>query len=72
MLLALSGDELLSAVDVTGCTREDSIGHDVYSERGHVGRPDDAADGKRGTKLIATFTGSLPFSEAGCRRDRYF
>jgi hypothetical protein len=26
----------------------------VYGERGDVGRPDDAPDGKRGAKLIAT------------------
>jgi len=26
----LSGDELLPAVDVVGCTRKGSVGHDVY------------------------------------------
>src|SRR5215470_8196861 len=51
MLLSLSGNELLPAVDVIGCAREGGVGHDVYSERGHVGRPDDASDGKRGAKL---------------------
>ena len=51
--LFASGDELLPAVDVVGCAREGRVGHDVYGERGDVGRPDDAPDGKRGAKLIA-------------------
>ena len=49
----LSGDELLPAVDVVGRAREGRVGHDVYGERGDVGRSDDAPDGKRGAKLIA-------------------
>src|SRR3989442_16030564 len=54
MLASLAtGDELLPAVDVVGRAREGSVGHDVYGERGDVGRSDDAPDGKRGTKLIA-------------------
>src|SRR5215472_14576163 len=54
-LLSLSGDELLSAVDVVGCAREGGIGHNVYGERSHVCRSDHASDGKRGAKLVATF-----------------
>ena len=49
----LAADELLPAVDVVGRAREGRVGHDVYGERGDVGRPDDAPDGKRGAKLIA-------------------
>jgi hypothetical protein len=47
------GDELLPAVYVIGCAREGCVGHDVYGERGHISRPDDAPDGKRCAKLIA-------------------
>jgi hypothetical protein len=39
---------------IVGRAREGRVGHDVYGERGDVGRPDDAPDGKRGAKLIAT------------------
>jgi hypothetical protein len=45
MLLSLAGDQLLAAVDIIGCTREGSIDHDVYGERGGDGRADDAPDG---------------------------
>src|SRR5690348_14026395 len=45
--------ELLTAVDVEGGTGNRCVGHDVYSERGHVRWSDDAPDGKLGTKLIA-------------------
>src|SRR5262249_12547139 len=55
MLLSLSGDELLSAVDVVGCAREGGVAHNVHGERGHVRRSDHASDGKRGAKLVATF-----------------
>jgi len=51
--LWLAGNELLPAVDVVGRAREGRVAHDVYSERGDVGRSDDAPDGKRGAKLIA-------------------
>ncbi|HLN31378.1 MAG TPA: hypothetical protein VK395_26795, partial [Gemmataceae bacterium] len=34
--LALGGDELLSAVNVVGRTREGLIDHDMNCERGHV------------------------------------
>src|SRR5215469_8563796 len=54
MFLSLSSDELLSAAEVIGRTREGSVGHDVYSERGHVGRPDGAPDGKRGTEALTS------------------
>ena len=47
-------DELLTAVDVVGCSRERRVRHDVYRERSDVSRSDDAPDGKRGAKLIAT------------------
>src|SRR6478736_5810150 len=47
-------DELLAAVDVIGRAREDRVGHDVYSERGDVGRADDASDRQRRAKLIAS------------------
>src|SRR5580704_5804378 len=48
----LAGDELLPTVDVVGRSREGRIGHDVHSERGNVGRPDNAPDGKRSAKLL--------------------
>src|ERR1017187_6898186 len=51
--LYLALDELLPAVDVVGRAREGGVGHDVYGERGDVGRSDDAPDGKRGAKLLA-------------------
>jgi hypothetical protein len=53
-LTVLSIDQLLAAVDVVGRTGEGRVGHDVYGERGDVGRSNDAPDGKRGAKLIAT------------------
>jgi hypothetical protein len=52
-LFRLTGDELLPAVDVVGRAGEGGVGHDVYGERGDVGRSDDAPDGERGAKLIA-------------------
>ena|SRR5271156_3511389 len=36
--LQLTGDELLPAVDVVGRSGEGCVGHDVYGERGDVGR----------------------------------
>src|SRR5271155_2402046 len=54
-LLSLRGNELFSAVDVIGCTREGGVGHNVYGERRHIRRSDHASDGKRGTKLVAAF-----------------
>jgi hypothetical protein len=50
---SLAGDQLLTAVDVVGRAREGRVNHDVYGERGNIGRSDDALDGKRGAKLIA-------------------
>ena len=50
---SLTCHELLPAVDVVGRAREGRVGHDVYGERGDVGRSDDAPDRKRGAKLIA-------------------
>jgi len=47
------GDELLPAVDVVNRARERRVGHDVYGERGDVGRSNNAPDGKCGSKLIA-------------------
>src|ERR1700729_2643117 len=56
LILAKSGgDELLSAVDVIGCTCEGCVGHNVHGERGHVRRSDHASDGKGGAKLVAAF-----------------
>src|SRR2546428_2221919 len=49
----LAGDKLLPAVDVVGRAGQGRVGHDVYGERGDVGRSDDAPDGKRGAELIA-------------------
>ena len=46
-------DQLLAAVDVEGRSGEGRVDHDVYGERGDVGRSDDPPDGKRGSKLIA-------------------
>src|SRR5215831_10446054 len=68
MLLSLSGDELLSAVDVIGCAREGGVGHNVYGERGHVRRSDHASDGKRGAKLVATFFELIAQQFRGQRR----
>src|SRR5262245_11993583 len=68
MLLSLSGDELLSAVDVVGCAREGGIGHNVYAERSHVCRSDHASDGKRGAKLVATFFELITQQFRGQRR----
>jgi hypothetical protein len=34
----LAGDELLPAVDVVGRASEGGVGHDMYGERGDVGR----------------------------------
>jgi hypothetical protein len=36
--LELAGDELLPAIDVVGRSGEGCVGHDVYGERGDVGR----------------------------------
>jgi hypothetical protein len=36
--LQLTGDELLPAVNVVGRSGEGRVGHDVYGERGDVGR----------------------------------
>jgi len=44
---------LLAAVDVVGCARQGRARHNVYDERGDVGRSDDAPDGQRGAKLAA-------------------
>ena len=46
-------DKLLPAVNVVGRAGKGRVGHDVHGERSDVGRLDDAADRKRGTKLIA-------------------
>src|SRR5271155_4916140 len=51
--LYLAGDELLPAVNVVRRASERRVAHDVYGERGDVGRFDDAPDGKRGAKVIA-------------------
>ena len=64
----LGGDELLPAVDVIGCAREGGVGHDVYGERGHVGRSDHASDRKRGAKLAATFFELIAQQFGGQRR----
>src|SRR5580704_8871355 len=66
--LGLGGDELLSAVDVIGCAREGSVGHNVYGERGHVRRADYASDGKRGAKVVATFFELIAQQFRGQRR----
>ena len=50
---ALAGDELLPAVNVVGRACEGRVGHEVYGERGDIGRSDDAPDGKRRAKLVA-------------------
>src|SRR3989475_1363240 len=62
----LAGDELLPAVDVVGRTRQGRVGHDVYGERGDVGRSDDAPDGERGAKLIAAIFEFI--AEERCRQ----
>src|SRR5580658_3992101 len=67
-LLQLRGDELLAAVNVIGCAREGSVGHDVYGERGHVRRSDHASDGERGAKLVATFVELIAQQFCGQRR----
>src|SRR5262249_8153441 len=51
---SLAGDELLAAVDVVGRAREGRVYHDVYRERGDVGRSDDASDVERGEEVTAT------------------
>jgi len=45
---------LLAAVDVLDSAGQGGVGHDVHGQRGDVGRANDAPDGKRGAKLIAT------------------
>src|SRR5208283_3098119 len=67
-LLKLGGDELLSAVDVIRCAREGGVGHNVYGERGHVGRSDYASDGKRAAKLVAPFFELIAQQFRGQRR----
>src|SRR5436309_206089 len=47
------GDELLATVDVVGRAGERFIAHEVHGEGGEVGGPDHAADGQRGTQLLA-------------------
>src|SRR3989442_12348608 len=67
MLASLAtGDELLPAVDVVGRARQGRVGHDVYGERGDVGRSDDAPDGERGAKLIAAIFEFI--AEERCRQ----
>jgi hypothetical protein len=51
--LQLTGDGLLTAVDVIGRAGESRVDHDVYGERGDGGSCYDAPDGKGGAKLIA-------------------
>lgn len=46
-------DELLTAIDVVRRTSERSVGHDVHSQRSHIGRPDHAANWERGPQLLA-------------------
>ena len=50
---SLAGEQLLAAVDVVVRTRERRVAHDMYGERGDVGRPDDAPNGERGAELMA-------------------
>ncbi len=64
--ILLAGDELLPAVDVVGRACEGRVGHDVNGERGDVVRSDDAPDGKRGAKLIATLFEFI--AEQRCRQ----
>src|ERR1700750_1300692 len=64
--LQLTGDELLPAVDVVGRSGEGRVGHDVYGERGDIGRCDHAPDGKRGPKLIAAVVELI--TEERCRQ----
>jgi len=64
----LTGDELLTTVDVVGCAREGCVGHDVYGERGDIRGSDHAPDGQCGAKLIAAV---FEFSaEKRCRQRR--
>ena len=64
--LNLARDQLLPAVDVVGRARESRVDHDVYGERGDVGRFDDAPDGKRGAELIAAVVELI--AEERCRQ----
>jgi Major Facilitator Superfamily len=52
LLPLLSRDELLAAVDVVRRAGERRVGHDVNSQRGHVGGADDAADRESRTQLV--------------------
>jgi hypothetical protein len=65
---SLAGDELLPAVDVVGRARECRVGHEVYRERGDIGRSDDAPDGKRGAELFAAVFELV--AEERCRERR--
>src|SRR2546427_3471532 len=66
--LLLAAEELLPAVNIVGRAGEGRVGHDVYGERGDVGRSDDAPDGKRGAKLIAAVLELI--AEERCRQRR--
>jgi hypothetical protein len=49
----LSGDELLSSVDVICCSRKGRVDHQVNGECRHVCRSDNATDGKRVAEMTA-------------------
>src|SRR5579862_1792423 len=66
--LVLGGDQLLSAVDIVGCTGQGGVGHNVDGERRHIRRSDHAADGKRGAELGATFFELIAQQFRGQRR----
>src|SRR5262249_2868223 len=68
LLSFLSGDKLLSAVNVISCACEGGVSHDVNCKRGNVTRTNYTFDRKCGPQLLAAFFKII--TEQFCRQRR--